>query len=268
MMMLDSLHEFFSRFVLSPYWAAHFLLLLSYVPLRMYVFTQPKALMVRDQWLGITREATILVTLALFTYRKYGKSPTMDTFISHSILYAKTTMGVLAFLISYKFAAWYLIVAFVMFLGLRRPAYARAHNVKAMSPADFEFNVLSAAGKKRTWVIFFHASWSSACDDMFPMFAKLSVRYGGDKHLKFGSFDVGRWAEFARKHKLNIDSGATSGALPTFALYEKSQETRRLPPVDEKTGQVQPTFIDAEGAIAYFDLDRRLTMEKEYAPRQ
>ena len=249
------------RRFLRPYWIVQFLLS-PYAPVRLVLHPRPKVLLTRDQLLGLTQGD--IITLAIFLFRQYRRSSTADEFLSQSIMYCKATVAVFLYFIDARLAVWYVVALIVAFVAVARPKYQGPASFKALTPAEFEFNILGPAGAKRDWIVFFHASWSSQCDNMMPMFAQLSLAYATE-HLKFATFDVGRWADFVARHKLNVDATVSSLQLPTFALYESSRESRRLPPFDKKGG-VTSTYIDAAGCVSYFDLDRRLEMGSEYVP--
>ena len=234
----------------------------AYVPVRTIMHLRPKVLLTRDQLLGLTREWSIAITLP-FLFRQYRRSSTIDELLS-GVYVRQSDSG--SIFVLYRRQARRVVRGRPRDRVHRgqQASYAGPSNYKELSPADFEFNILGPAGAKRDWIVFFHASWSTQCVNMLPMFGQLSVKYGTD-HLKFATFDVGRWATFVDRHNLKVDATVSSLQLPTFALYEKSSESRRLPPFDKKGG-VTTTYIDAAGCVSYFDLERRLEMGKDYKP--
>ena len=57
--------------------------------------------------------------------------------------------------------------------------------------------------------------------------------------------------------RLRVDCSARSWQLPTFILFERRKEAKRLPPFDAN-GEVVKVSIDREGLCACFELDRRM----------
>ena len=131
--------------------------------------------------------------------------------------------------------------------------YAGPSNVTAFSDATFESEVEKGSSQV-TWLVAVDAAWSDACLNFEAAFADISLRYGTNA-LRFGRVDVDRWPELARR--LRVDGSARSWQLPTFILFERRKEAKRLPPFDAN-GEVVKVSIDREGLCACFELDRRM----------
>ena len=247
----------FARFY-TKYYLLNALVIASYPVLRCFVSSP--ALQHHDALLGIPREYEIVLLLSVILFRKYGKATTVDAFVSTCFLFGKTGILVLLYLLNWRLMAWYLILFAALFFGVKRPRYAGPSNVTAFSDATFESEVEKGSGQV-TWLVALDASWSDACLNFEASFADISLRYGTNA-LRFGRVDVDRWPELARR--LRVDSSARSWQLPTFILFERRKEAKRLPPLDAN-GEVVKVSIDREGLCACFELDRRMARSAEGA---
>jgi len=243
---MPSFERFYAR-----YYVLNALVIASYVPLRCFV--DSPALHVNDPLLGVPREAEIVLLLGVILFRKYSKAVTADAFVSTCFLFGKTGVAVLLYLLNWRLMCWYLILYAALFFGVKRPRYAGPSNVTTFNAATFESEVEKGSGAV-TWLVALDAAWSDACLNFEATFADVSLRYGTNA-LRFGRVDVDQWPELAAR--LRVDCSARSWQLPTFVLFERRNEAKRLPPFDAN-GEVVKVSIDREGLCACFELDRRM----------
>ena len=236
----------------TKYYIFNALVILSYIPLRCFVSSP--ALLVHDPLLGVPREAEIVLLLGVILFRKYGKAVTADAFVSTCFLFGKTGVAVLLYLLNWRLMCWYLILYAALFFGVKRPRYSGPSNVTTFNEATFASEVEKGSGAACTWLVALDAAWSDACLNFEATFADVSLRYGTNA-LRFGRVDVDACPELAAR--LRVDCSARSWQLPTFILFERRKEAKRLPPFDAN-GEVVKVSIDREGLCACFELDRRM----------
>ena len=195
----------------------------------------------------------IILLGIVFLISRYRKSTTLDQFVGHVVLYSKLVVIACLFLLDKRIMCWYMVLIGVVFVTCKQPKYNGPHRYEILSHVGVT-NRIERGNPKVTFILELGTTWSDECTNLAPTFAELSLRYATNA-LVFCKADVGKWPELASK--FNIDTGATSSQLPTYILFERGKEARRLPPLNGK-GEVVKTSINKEGLIAYFDLDRRM----------
>lgn len=123
----------------------------------------------------------------------------------------------------------HLLIAYILiYLLFPHPAYPLHDVLEHLTPEAFVETVKGPGLESSdvTWVVYFYADWHPHSRHMASMAAELAGRYSTDK-LKFGMMDLGEFRKFAGK--VDIELSPFSAQLPTFALYEKGEELKRLP---------------------------------------
>ena len=251
----------FSRYF-QRFYVINALVLALYVTIRLTVGpVRISHLQRTDGWTTLPKEWEISLSLLVVLASRYRNAPTVDHYVMTVILFLKTLVLIFLFYIDLRYMVWFMILYLVMFLLLKGPRYTGPHAIHHfLNPKDFEDSVTGAnADGSVVWLILAVAEGNESCHSFLPVFAELSLRYSTDQ-LKFGRIDVGVYPELAEVYK--IDTGGTSSQLPSFLLFEKKEETRRLPPFNSN-GKVVKTLITKEGLIQVFQLDRRLLSKDE-----
>lgn len=99
-------------------------------------------------------------------------------------------------------------------------------NVKAVTAADFQKNVIEVAGVS---IVDFWAPWCSHCQHMMPIFESLSDELSGKAN--FAKVNTDDEMELARQYAIEV--------LPTFLVIKNGQV------VDRKIGDLTPEDLKA-----------------------
>lgn len=65
-----------------------------------------------------------------------------------------------------------------MFFTLKRRRFDGDRNVEVLTPVTLSTRI-EHGNKAEAWLVFFRAAWSGASDNFDPVFADLSLKYGG-----------------------------------------------------------------------------------------
>lgn len=240
----------------APYYLIHLGLVLAYAVLRFLVWRPAQLLWLRQSvaflgWAVFARELEVLGLLALVLASRYRKAPTVDHFAASLALFSKTYIAAMLWNIDKRYLGAFTVLVVLLFLFFRAPVYAGPTKARALDGARLD----QMLERGPACLVAVTAGWHTGSGLFAPMFAELSLRFGHEE-LAFATVDVGRFEECAEK--LRVKTDFRSVQLPSFILYEKGKEVRRLPPFDEKTGEVVETRIAKEGVIQYFGLEKRL----------
>ncbi|XP_020528779.1 thioredoxin-related transmembrane protein 2 isoform X3 [Amborella trichopoda] len=181
------------------------------------------------------------------------KAETWEAFIADTFLYAKGFLIMVALVLDYHLAYWYLLGLSVVSILTRQPAFSGLGNSTRLTPLQLEV-LLTEGNTSRFWLVEFRTLWSSKCIRTSRILADLSITYSNNS-LSFGMVDLGLFPNAAEKFGISL--GVTHGQLPTYILFDKAIEIARYPEVDFESKASASTIT--KGLLArHFELDRRL----------
>ncbi|XP_011626727.1 thioredoxin-related transmembrane protein 2 homolog isoform X2 [Amborella trichopoda] len=233
----------------EPFYLFHSFLFFSYLVVRQWAteFLSP-------QLSSHLLHREIQAILALFTLAtvKLIKAETWEAFIADTFLYAKGFLIMVALVLDYHLAYWYLLGLSVVSILTRQPAFSGLGNSTRLTPLQLEV-LLTEGNTSRFWLVEFRTLWSSKCIRTSRILADLSITYSNNS-LSFGMVDLGLFPNAAEKFGISL---VTHGQLPTYILFDKAIEIARYPEVDFESKASASTIT--KGLLArHFELDRRL----------
>ncbi len=139
---------------------------------------------------------------------------------------------------------------FLQFVFLPEPAFVGPDNILHLRAGHLENEI--NADPRVTWLVCFHTTWSQECRHLYPVFADVSVKFGGLNNLKFAKFDCNLFPDVAAK--FGVSTSAISKQLPTVILFQGGKESKRRPAV--LSGSVYKFIFSYENMVKEFDLNK------------
>lgn len=189
-----------------------------------------------------------LLVIVMFRSRKHG-SRNMIAYISVFNMYAKVCSGLLWFSADPVYGIIYIILVVIHFLIVGEPVYQGPEKVLYFQGKEFDEEL--GRDKQCVWFMTFFTSWSPACSNLAPIFAKLSAEYSLD-NLKFGKIDVGRYPEAAKHYHINDTTFSLQ--LPTISLFKGGKEIERRPCLNAQA-KFQKFYFTEDNIKAAFDMN-------------
>lgn len=123
--------------------------------------------------------------------------------------------------------------------------------------------VLSSKEAKKKWIVEFYVPWSEQVKWLDSLVAKLSLEYStSDNSLCFGKLNLASYPDIGTR--FGIDTESSSKAIPTFIIFERGKEKRRVPYLDSR-GTAVPKEIwrmKKSELVSALQLDHYLFMSK------
>lgn len=164
----------------------------------------------------------------------------LEEFLFKAFMYCKALQLWLLYLMDARLAACYAGAHIVLYCLVRPPPYdgPRAYD-RPFTPSGFEGEVLADRG--RPWLVLFGAPWSTESLVVAPLFAALSLEFGGaGGAVSFGEVDVDAWPRLAAQYK--ISDRMWSGQIPTIIMFKHGKEIARIPSIPGKD-QIKSKFM-------------------------
>ncbi|XP_071790199.1 thioredoxin-related transmembrane protein 2-like [Asterias amurensis] len=182
-------------------------------------------------------ETNVLFFLGCILVVKNRKLPSFRQYIQKMFMFTKVANALLFFYSDFRYAILFVALVLVVLIVFPEPIYCGRQNVTYFSADTLEEELVSSP--RVTWLIEFYTPWSNNCQIFAPIYADLSLKYS-HTHLKFGKIDIGRYAEVAKKYR--VDASSLSQQLPTLVLFEGGKETLRKPGKNSKGAIVKHNF--------------------------
>mmetsp|Transcript_28515 Transcript_28515/g.37302 ORF Transcript_28515/g.37302 Transcript_28515/m.37302 type:complete len:260 (-) Transcript_28515:192-971(-) len=245
---------------LHPYYIVNFLMLICYPVLRL-LYGMPDSLRDTKTMLGWPKETEMMALGVVAIIVKYARAVTMEQFLDKIFLFGKMTNVALLFHFSRTGASFYITAAFGTLILLQPPKnhYQQLENMQ-LSTFEEEVKSFRKSDIPRATLLMFYCDWCKDCTLTEPIFVKVSTKHKR-KDIRYAKIDLVRFPELAED--LNIDVSGTSWQLPTFILFYKGREIKRLPAF-KGDGSVIKTQIDQKGLVKYFELDKELPQRSYY----
>jgi len=251
---------------LHPYYLTNFLLLLIY-PLVRFTYGIPDSLRDTRTMLGFTKEVEMILLAFVALIVKFARAATLDQYLDKVFLFGKMANGALLFYINRPFATGYLVIAFVTLAVLNPPKILNL-SIESMGMGAFQEVVKNCRDPRRAALVMFHCDWCKDCTLTEPIFSRIADRFrgggGGGGPYRFAKVDLVRFPELADEYA--VDVSGTSKQLPTFILFYKGEEVKRMPTF-KSDGQVVKTGFDVKGMMKWFELDKDFTQTSYYLQR-
>eukprot|EP00897_Mesotaenium_endlicherianum_P005595 jgi/Mesen1/5063/ME000252S04171 len=226
------------RIITSPYASAYFIfnvvLLVSFLPVR-YVVLKNSPESVSDnlaRW-----EINAYRTLVLTFLFKLWRSPTREFFLGSIFFYSQVVVVMVAWVLDRRIGTWYAVLS--------------ADKVVKLTQRQLE-TAVAEGGRQSAWLVMCCAHWVPACGHLESLFAELSTEYASSA-LHFGRLDLACFPTAA--DQLLLDSGAFSGQLPAFLMFENGVETKRLPRFGSASSFFPVPPVHKEDLVRTFELD-------------
>ncbi|XP_015884906.1 uncharacterized protein LOC107420456 [Ziziphus jujuba] len=236
--------------VTEPYYMFHFLAFFSYFVIRT---STAHLLLPHIAHHLLHREIQAVLTFSLLIAIKMVREETWETIISDTLFLGKVFLVILALIMDYHLALWYIVVFIVIYILTQQPAFQGLGTCSKLTPLQLEA-VLTEGNISRLWLVEFRASCSSACIRTSRCFPELSITYS-TKSLSFGIVDLGLFPNAAAKFGISL--GGSMSQLPTYILFENAAEVARLPELDFEA-KAYHAPITKKLLSRYFELDRHL----------
>lgn len=241
-------------------------------------------LIIDDAFTGFNREAQVLFLLCIILFTRLKRTSTWDEYISFSFSFIHCAIIILFMLIEFRYAAWYALIAFILWVTVKQPKYSgKSKIVRLRTEQDFvdfinpkgeemkKQNANSKDSKKKNFseaystLVVFQAAWNDNCTYTYPLWADFSNRFTTER-MRFGEIDVMQNEKVAKENKVNLSGLA--GQLPALILYQDGKEVLRFPPINVSEGNyAKVNKYKSKELIKYFDLDKRyIATRGESAP--
>ncbi|KAF3446398.1 hypothetical protein FNV43_RR11577 [Rhamnella rubrinervis] len=198
-------------------------------------------------------EIQAVLTFSLLIAIKIVREETWEAFIADTLFFAKVFLVVLALIVDYHLALWYIVVFLVIYISTQQPAFQGLGTYSKLTPLQLEA-ILTEGNTSRLWLVEFRSSCSSACIRSSRCFPELSITYS-TKNLSFGIVDLGLFPNAAAKFGISLGGGMSQ--LPTYILFENAAEVTRLPELDFEVKASHPPTTKRL-LCRHFELDRHL----------
>lgn len=235
--------------VKEPYYLFHFLIFFSYLPVRLSAssFLSPDF----SHHL-LRREIQAFLAYSILAAVKMVREETWEVFIADALLFGKVFIFLLALLVDYHLALWYMLTFLVLYILVQQPAFPELGTSNTLTPLQLETTLIEG-DTSRFWLVEFRALYSSTCVQSSRVFPELSITYS-NKNLSFGIVDLGLFPNVAEKFGISLRG---SVGLPTYILFENSAEVARFPG-SECEAKVSHPGITKKHLARHFELDRLL----------
>ena len=185
---------------------------------------------------------------------KATRMTSIDSFLADVILFGKTTVLLLCWMMDQRVFVWYVVLFVVLFTLLQQPMYDGPQRIEYFTPAALLDRCLKPGRTDGvTWVVTFYAGWSPPCVYLEPVVAELSLKYSTEA-LRFAKLDLGRWPHVGQQQ--NIQVHPNSDQLPTLIMFDGGKEVARIPHVFADNSVARGRFRKND-IVKGFDLERR-----------
>lgn len=233
--------------VSEPYYLFHFLTLFSYFSIRLstsHLFSPQFAEHL------LHRELQALLSFVTLAVVKMVKAETWDGFVADMLLFFKVFLVGIALVVDYHLALWFLLTFLVIYLFTQQPAYTGLGSSTQLTPLQLE-SLLIEGGTSRFWLVEFRSSFSSTCICSSRVLPELSITFS-NKNLSFGVVDLGLFPNTAARFGISL---GVPDQLPTYILFENSEEVSRFPETHSVTAA---SDITKKRLCRHFELDKHL----------
>lgn len=215
-----------SRF-LHGYYVCNGLLLLTYAILRVQRL-RANELGMRDIF-GVSREAQIYFCVSMLLFVRVLSAPTADAYLSTAFMFCRCGVLLCLWYMDQRLCAIFFSLWIVLYIVCPQPRFQYPKSITALNHASFEERITKNKHKSMH-VVWVHATWSSRCTQLAPVYATLASRFAHVR-IRFSKVDVGRWPGAAKK--MDICVSAASHALPCAIVYRRGVEIARFPKSDQ-----------------------------------
>lgn len=183
---------------------------------------------------------------------KTVRAETWEGFIADTLLFGKVFIFLLALIMDYHLALWYMFAFLVLYIVAQQPAFPVLGAATTLTPLQLE-TTLAEGDTSKFWLVEFRALCSSTCVQNSRNFPELSITYS-NKNLSFGIVNIGLFPNIAVKFGISLRGNV---GLPTYILFENNVEVARFPAVDFEAKFSDPD-ITKKSLSRFFELDRLL----------
>ncbi|GJQ13238.1 hypothetical protein GpartN1_g5029.t1 [Galdieria partita] len=244
----------------NGYYLSNLCLCLLYIYVRIHIKTQSLGDESNSIW-NVLLEQQIYCIILLVGTVKVFQSPSWEATLSSFFFYCKCGFVILLFYFDKKFCIYFAFLCFVFAFLFLQPRYRGPSKVVQLSGDAFQDLVLSSKDTKKTWIVEFYVPWSEQVKSLDSLVAKVSLEYSNED-LCFGKLNLASYPNIATK--LGIDAQSSTKAIPTFVVFERGKEKRRVPYLDNR-GMAVPKEVwrmKKSELVSALQLDHYVFMSK------
>ena len=177
---------------LKPYYIFNYLVILTYPLHRLLGFSS--FYLQANDWIGYSRESTIITTFILFVCFRWKKYCTFEHFVMNSQFYAKVCFAALYYIAYTPYFFYYSLLTVTQWLIIKMPINRGLHNfVRIDSEEQFDELVIPPKRSNKN-----RQNTSLETDQNNVWFVECYVNFA-----ETCKYTRGIWAEYSRKYNCN-----------------------------------------------------------------